>query len=57
MRTRSRQHAIMMAPTHWHVVGVEGSFLKPEDQMLQEEYKLQTEKTNHALAGGERDSE
>jgi hypothetical protein len=37
--------------------GVEGSFLKPEDQILQEEYKLQTEKTNHTLEGGERSSE
>jgi len=36
--TSSRQHAIMMAPTHWHVSGEtvgEDSFLKPEDRILQ----------------------
>lgn len=37
---RRLQHAIMMAPTNWHVSGKasleEGSFLKPEDQILQE---------------------
>jgi hypothetical protein len=35
----------MMAPTYWHGSGghvEEGSFLKPEDQILQED-KLQTE--------------
>jgi len=38
-------------------MGEEDSFLKPEDQIPLEEYKLQTEKTNHAPAGGERGSE
>ena len=37
---RRLKNAIMMAPTNWHVSGKasleEGSFLKPEDQILQE---------------------
>lgn len=45
-RTRSRQHAMMMAPTHWDVSGAtvgpveEGSFLKPRIRFSRKNCKL-----------------